>query len=68
LAQTFSRLLGAAFGLVEGALIGGLLIFVLARFPVNAWLSGQIVSSGIAAWCSAVANLVIGLFPRPCVV
>ncbi|MDD5251219.1 MAG: CvpA family protein [Patescibacteria group bacterium] len=34
--KTFNRLLGAAFGLVEGTLVLGLAVYFAAKFPVNA--------------------------------
>ncbi|MFA6428327.1 MAG: CvpA family protein [Candidatus Buchananbacteria bacterium] len=62
--KTFNRLIGAVLGLVEGALICGLLIFISARYPVNEWLSSEIVASPVAAWVVSLTNVVLWLVPE----
>lgn len=62
--KTFNRLIGAILGLLEGAFICGLLIFIVARYPVNEWLTNAIVDSKVAAWSIAMTNILLWLVPE----
>lgn len=49
--KTFNRLLGAAFGLLEGTLVLGLMVYFASRFPVSArseiWLHDSVVANAL---------------------
>jgi uncharacterized membrane protein required for colicin V production len=49
------------FGLVEGGLIGGALIFALTVFPVNA---NAIAQSKIAPYCYAFTKAMVQVIPK----
>ncbi|MBI5621759.1 CvpA family protein [Candidatus Falkowbacteria bacterium] len=62
--KTIDRLAGALLGFLEGAFTLGLVLFFLSRYPVNEWLSGQLVASTIAPWLVGMAQVLAPLLPE----
>ncbi|MDD2646768.1 MAG: CvpA family protein [Patescibacteria group bacterium] len=60
--KTINRLAGAIFGLLEGALILGIILFFLSKFPI--WgLSNMISSSTTAQFLMKIAKILWPLLP-----
>jgi membrane protein required for colicin V production len=56
-----NHLLGGVFGLVEGGLIGGALVFALTVFPVSA---NAIAQSKIAPYCYGFTKAMVQMIPQ----
>ena len=56
-----NHLMGGAFGLLKGVLIGGILIFALSVFPVDL---GALQGSVVAPYCVRLTQGAIGLITR----
>ncbi len=56
-----NHLLGGLFGLVEGMLIAGALVFALMVFPIN---KEALAASRLAPYCYGLTKTMVGLIPR----
>jgi membrane protein required for colicin V production len=62
--KTINRLLGAAFGFLEGVLVLGLTLYVAARFPLGEWFSDNLADSKVAHYLISVVNILKPLLPE----
>lgn len=62
--KSANRILGAIFGLLEAALILGVILLFLAQFPFSAWLTKHLAQSQIAIWLMAIAKVLTPLLPK----
>lgn len=62
--NSINRLTGALLGFLEGAFTIGIILFFLARYPVNEWLTLQLQSSSIAPWFVGMAAFLAPLLPE----
>ena len=63
--KTINRLAGGAFGLLEGALTLGLIIYVASRYAlVNSWLSNLLLKSVFAVYLAKLSSILSPLFPQ----
>ncbi|MFC1703151.1 CvpA family protein [Patescibacteria group bacterium] len=62
--KLFDRLLGAAFGLLEGALALGLAVHFAGKFPFSAEFTVMLQESVVAGALSLVGALLIPLLPK----
>lgn len=62
--KTFNRLLGAAFGLIEGTLVLGLVVFFASRFPFTAAFEMALRSSQLAKALYSVGAVLAPLLPQ----
>jgi len=58
-----NRLLGLIFGLFEGVLTIGLIIYFIERFPLGSWFMEHLADSTIAPFTTALATVLIPLLP-----
>ena len=56
-----NHLLGGLFGLIEGMLICGALVFALMVFPIN---RASLAASRLAPYCFGLAKTMVGLIPQ----
>ncbi|MDP1709607.1 MAG: CvpA family protein [Candidatus Komeilibacteria bacterium] len=59
-----NRLLGAALGLIEGAIMIGLIIYVTSRFPFGTFVESFLVDSRVAPIVLAVSGILQPLLPE----
>jgi len=59
-----NKLAGAVFGLIEGSLVGGMIIFILVRFPVAESLQTAIKGSQLANQLLYFVNVLTPLIPE----
>ena len=59
-----NRLLGAALGLIEGAIMIGLIIFVISRFPFGSFIQPFLDQSRVAPIVLSVSSLLQPLLPE----
>lgn len=59
-----NRLLGAALGLIEGAIMIGLVIFIASRFPFSAFVENFLVGSKVAPLVLSISKIVQPLLPE----
>ncbi len=62
--KTFNRLLGAAFGLIEGTLVLGLAVFFASRFPFTAAFEAALRGSELAKALYNVGLILSPLLPQ----
>ncbi|MFA5076561.1 MAG: CvpA family protein [Patescibacteria group bacterium] len=62
--KSINRLVGGALGFLEGAFTLGLVLFFLARFPINEWLTTGLETSRVAPWLIGMAKFLIPLLPE----
>jgi membrane protein required for colicin V production len=62
--KSFNRLLGALFGLIEGTLVLGLVVYFAGRFPVNAAFEMALRNSQIARALNVIGTLLAPLLPK----
>jgi len=62
--KSINRLAGGIFGLVEGAITIGLVIFMLARYPIGGWLADQLAASTVASRLVNFINFLTPLLPE----
>lgn len=62
--KTFNRLLGAALGLIEGALILGLLVYFAGRFPFSEAFAALLGESTLARVFNTVGSILAPLLPE----
>lgn len=62
--KTFNRLLGAALGLVEGALLLGLIVYFSSRFPISAPFELLLRDSQIARVFNLAGTLMSPFLPH----
>jgi uncharacterized membrane protein required for colicin V production len=58
--QVVNHFLGGVFGLLEGVLIGGALVFALLVFPVD---REAVAQSRLAPYCYGLTKAAVGLIP-----
>lgn len=61
--NAIDRVLGAAFGILEGAITLGLIIFFIERIPLSAPIMNQLALSSIAPRLSGLASILWPLLP-----
>lgn len=59
-----NRLLGAALGLIEGAVMIGLIVFVVSRFPFGSFVQPFLDSSKVAPIVLSVSGILQPLLPE----
>ena len=59
----FNRILGAIFGLFEGILVLGLILYFVSRFSISAWLDAALAGSLVAAWLVWLSSILTPLLP-----
>lgn len=62
--KTINRLLGAAFGFIEGVLVLGLTLYVASRFPLSDWFSTDLASSKVAHYLVTIASILKPFLPE----
>lgn len=62
--KSLNRILGFIFGIAEGVLIVGIVIYFLERFPFSESLLTALANSEIAPWTSGIASILWPLFPE----
>ena len=62
--KTFNRLLGALFGLIEGTLVLGLVVYMAGRFPVSDAFTTALQGSQIAKPLHVIGTLLAPLLPK----
>ncbi len=62
--KTINRVAGATLGLVEAALILGVILIFLSKFPISSWLTLELAKSQIALWLMAIAKVLVPLLPK----
>ncbi len=62
--KSINRLSGAFLGFLEGAFSIGLILFFLARYPVNDWLTAELQASWLAPWFIGMAKFLAPLLPE----
>ncbi len=60
---SINRLLGGLVGFVEGMFTIGLVLFFVARYPMGEWVTGQLLTSGLASWFIDVTSFLAPLLP-----
>jgi uncharacterized membrane protein required for colicin V production len=58
-----NRFLGLVFGIFEGILTIGLIIYFIERFPLSTWLMERLADSTIAPFTTSLAAVLIPLLP-----
>ncbi|MBU0597093.1 CvpA family protein [Patescibacteria group bacterium] len=59
-----NRFLGLLFGLFEGVLTIGLIIYFIERFPVSDWFMGHLATSAVAPMTTSLAGVLLPLLPE----
>ncbi len=59
-----NRLLGAALGLIEGAIMIGLVIFIISRFPFGTFIQSFLDSSKVAPIVLSISGILQPLLPE----
>ncbi|MFA5359094.1 MAG: CvpA family protein [Patescibacteria group bacterium] len=59
-----NRLAGGLLGFLEGAFTLGLVLFFIARYPINEWLTLQLQNSSITPWFVTMAKFLAPLLPE----
>jgi uncharacterized membrane protein required for colicin V production len=62
--KTINRLLGGFFGLIEGALTLGIIVYIYTKYPFSAWLNYQLVRSVIAPWLLRIIVILQPFWPE----
>jgi membrane protein required for colicin V production len=62
--KTVNRLLGAAFGFLEGVLVLGLTLYLAERYPLGDWFTNSLADSKIAHYFIAVGKILMPLLPE----
>lgn len=63
LLKSFNRLFGSLFGLIEGVLFLGVILYFISHSPFSPWLSEVISASKVAYWLMFIAQLITPLLP-----
>ncbi|OGH91987.1 MAG: hypothetical protein A2534_01100 [Candidatus Magasanikbacteria bacterium RIFOXYD2_FULL_39_9] len=58
------RILGMVFGAIEGALVVGISLYFIARFPISLMFMGGLAESQVAPPLVRLASILIPLFPE----
>lgn len=61
--SSINSLLGGVLGLLEGALVIGLSLFFISKFPFNNWIMTNMVSSEVSASLIKVSSILWPLLP-----
>lgn len=59
-----NRLLGAALGLIEGATIIGLIVFIISRFPFGSFVQPYLDASHVAPLVLSISGILQPLLPE----
>jgi uncharacterized membrane protein required for colicin V production len=63
--KTINRLAGALLGFVEGGLVVGLSLYVVARYvPEGVWMAAKLHESQLAPFLLKFAGIIIPLLPE----
>lgn len=59
-----NRLLGLAFGILEGIIVLGIVLYIINKLPLNQGLMNALAGSKIAAGCIYIASILWPLIPQ----
>ncbi|MFA6215413.1 MAG: CvpA family protein [Patescibacteria group bacterium] len=62
--KSLNRILGAIFGLLEGTLVLGLILYFVSRFITSDWFMAAITSSKVAMLLVQIAGILTPLLPE----
>lgn len=62
--QSFDRLLGAIFGLVEGVFVLSIFVYFMSKYPINDWLTSSLEVSVVAGVLLKIGIIFVPLFPE----
>jgi len=62
--KTINRLLGAAFGLLEGVLVLGLTLYMASRFPLGDWFTSSLADSRVGYVLMTIGKILKPLLPE----
>jgi len=62
--KSINHLVGAVLGFLEGAFAVGLILYFLSRYPINEWLTAQLIGSQVAPWLVGISNVLVPLLPE----
>jgi len=62
--KTINRLAGAVLGLLEGALVLGIVLVMIGRFPFSNFIIPAIESSKVAKWLIHIGKILVPLLPE----
>ena len=62
--KSLNRLLGAIFGLLEGTLALGIILYFASQFTISEWWMGIISGSKVALWLIEMAGILTPLLPE----
>jgi len=62
--KSLNRILGALFGLVEGVLALGLMLYFVSKFDISEWFAGVMAGSKVALWLIKMAGILTPLLPE----
>lgn len=62
--KSLNRILGFIFGVVEGVLITGIIVYFLERFPFSTKLLEMLANSEVAPWVGGIASVLWPLLPE----
>ncbi len=60
---SINRLLGGGFGFFEGMFTVGLVLFFVSRYPLNDWLTNQLLTSQVAPWFISTTQFLAPILP-----
>jgi uncharacterized membrane protein required for colicin V production len=61
--KTINRIIGGVLGFLEGILVVGLSIFIIARFPVSDWFTQVLQASTVAPWFIKISGILQWMLP-----
>jgi len=61
--HSLDRFLGLVFGLLEGAMVMGIIFYFIARFPVGPWIMDGMTMSLVAPYTVKLASVFLPLLP-----
>ncbi|MDP2685441.1 MAG: CvpA family protein [bacterium] len=62
--KTFNRFLGFLFGLAEGMVVVGMIIFFIDKFPLSDRLMAGLANSVVAPYAEGIASILWPLLPQ----
>lgn len=62
--KTINRLAGALLGLLEGALVLGVILVMIGKFPFADFIIPAIQSSDVAKWLIQIGKILVPLLPE----
>lgn len=59
-----NRLLGLVFGIAEGVIVVGIILYFITKFPLGPNFMASVAASKIAAYCIGIASILWPLIPE----